>query len=77
MGDLHVSNKIDENSDMKICNNNQNFKGPYIARCKNSVQELFLFIEDAWHQSYCFYIYIYLPDQNYRILWIPKFPDLA
>ena len=59
MGDLHVSNKIDENSDMKICNNNQNFKGPYIARCKNSVQELFLFIEDAWHQSYCFYIYIY------------------
>ena len=41
MGDLHVSNKIDENSDMKICNNNQNFKGPYIARYKISVQDLF------------------------------------
>ena len=51
MVDLHVSNKIDENSDMKISNNNQNFKEPYIARYKNSVQDLFLFIEDAWHQS--------------------------
>ena len=53
MGDLHVLKKIDENSDMKICNN-QNFKGPYIARYKNSVQDLFLFIEGAWHESYRF-----------------------
>ena len=44
MVDLHDLKKIDENSDMKICNN-QKFKGPYIARYKNSVQDLFLFIE--------------------------------
>ena len=46
MGDLHVLKKIDENSDMKICNN-QNFKGPYIARYKNSVRDLFLLIEGS------------------------------
>ena len=46
MGELNVLKKIDENSDLKICNN-QNFKRPYIARYKNSVQDLFLFIEDA------------------------------
>ena len=40
MGDLDVLKKIDENSDMKICHN-QNFKGSYIARYKNSVQDLF------------------------------------
>ena len=40
MVDLHVLKKIDENSDMKICNN-QKFKGSYIARYKNSVQDLF------------------------------------
>ena len=31
MVDLHDLKKIDENSDMKICNN-QKFKGPYIAK---------------------------------------------
>ena len=46
MGELNVFKKIDKNSDMKICNN-QNFKGPNIARYKNSVQDLFLFIKDA------------------------------
>ena len=46
MGDLPVLKKSDENSDMKICNN-QKFKGPYIARYKNSVQDLFLFFEDS------------------------------
>ena len=40
MGDLHVLKKIDENCDMKICNK-QNFKGSYIGRYKNSVQDLF------------------------------------
>ena len=46
MGELNVLKKIAENSDMKI-SNNQNFKGTYIARYKNSEQDLFLFIEDA------------------------------
>ena len=40
MADLDVLKKIDENSDMKICHN-QNFKGSYIGRYKNSVQDLF------------------------------------
>ena len=46
MGDLHVLKKIDEKSDMKICNN-QNFKGPYLPRYKKSVLDLFLFIEGS------------------------------
>ena len=40
MGDLDVLKKIDAKSDMKICHN-QNLKGSYIARYKNSVQDLF------------------------------------
>ena len=40
MGDLDVLKKIDANSDMKICHN-QNLKSSYIARYKNSVQDLF------------------------------------
>ena len=40
MGDLDVLKKIDANSDMKICHN-QNLKGSYIARSKSSVQDLF------------------------------------
>ena len=39
MGDLDVPKKIDANSDMKICQN-QNLKGSYIARYKNAVQDL-------------------------------------
>ena len=39
MGDLDVPKKIDANSDMKICHN-QNLKGSYIARYKNAVQDL-------------------------------------
>ena len=54
MGDLHVHKKIDKNSDARICNNNQNFKGPYIVRSKNSLQDLFLLIEGAWDECNIF-----------------------
>ena len=40
MGDLDVLKTIDAKSEMKICHN-QNLKGSYIARYKNSVQDLF------------------------------------
>ena len=40
MAALDVLKKIDANSDMKICHN-QNLEGSYIARYKNSVQDLF------------------------------------
>ena len=41
MGDSDVPKNIDENSDMRICNNKQNFKCPYISSYKNSLQNLF------------------------------------
>ena len=41
MGDLHVHQQIDKNSDTRSCNNNQDFKIPYIVRYKNSLQDLF------------------------------------
>ena len=50
MGELHFPKKTDQNSDVTISNNNRNITtGPYIARYKNSLQDLFLFVEGAWH----------------------------
>ena len=54
MGDLHVHKQIDKNSDTRSCNNNQDFKIPYIVRYKNSLQDLFLFIEGAWDECSMF-----------------------
>ena len=73
---------IDENSAVRICNNNQNLKGPYIVIYKNSLQDVFLLMKATGFRYTLAWIYTTISiinvsiepsHQNYIILWISKF----
>ena len=73
---------VDEHSDVRICNDKQNLKGPYIVIYKNSLQDVFLFMKATGFSYTLAWIYTTISiinitaeprHQNYIILWISKF----